>query len=446
MPDGFGAWEEFGDDAERMFRENLLKVQEAYLTAIAPPPPLDPAAFAVEHIRLPESWPVSGPFRHETSPYSKRLLEVLSPDHPSEEVWCRKCVQSGVTLASVLWLSSVMARMNAPCMYVQSTVGLAKEWADSKFWPVVESSPILNPWAEDGNEPGAIIPRVNKATGGSRADKIRAVRGGTILLGGAESPKTLRGHTIRYIVKDDLDAWAEENGEGDPSAQADGRLTTYAALGISKMLAISSPTFVGSSRIDKGYSRSSRERFYLPCLQCDLLTDFVWEDVTKNPVAPFKPYFTCPSCGHPHDDSHKRLMLQGGLWVPTKPVNDARPAKTVSRDEALDWAGDGLHRVVGLDISGEISRFQPWEKIAQKEADAAGDERTEMVFVNTVLGRPYELKTKTPGWEALSARRSEDFQRGAGAFGPCVFILSADVQGYGTVSYTHLTLPTTPYV
>ena len=66
MPDGFGAWEEFGDDAERMFRENLLKVQEAYLTAIAPPPPLDPAAFAVEHIRLPESWPSQD--RSDTKP------------------------------------------------------------------------------------------------------------------------------------------------------------------------------------------------------------------------------------------------------------------------------------------------------------------------------------------------------------------------------------------
>lgn len=430
MPDGYNGWEEFGEDADRYFRLNALRLQEAYLAALAPPPPLNPAVWA-EQARFPEGSPAPGKFKHSTAPYLKRILEVLSPDHPCEEVWIPKCAQSGGTVVGDLWLASILASMNAPCMAVHPTVSQAKEWADSKFWPLIEATPALTPYPDEGEEPGVIVPRINKATGGSKADKIRSTRGGTLLLAGAESPKTLRGHTIRFLVEDDLDAWVANNGEGDPATQADMRLTTYEALGLSKALKISTPILLGGSRSMKGYARSSMERFYLGCLQCAMQTDFVWEDVQKGGEAPFRPYFVCPACGMPHDDSHKRKMLALGLWVPTRPVNGKSPAKTICRDEALEWAGDGLHRVVGLHITGEISRFRRWETIAQKEADAAGDQHTEMVFVNTVLGRPYEIKTKTPGWESLSARRCEDFQRGEGAYGPSVFVLSADVQGYG---------------
>ena len=57
-------------------------------------------------------------------------------------------------------------------------------------------------------------------------------------------------------------------------------------------------------------------------------TDFVWEDVQKGDVAPFRPFFVCPACGMPHDDSHKRKMLALGLWVPTRPVNGKSPKAT----------------------------------------------------------------------------------------------------------------------
>lgn len=432
MPDGFGGWDQFDDDAHERFAANARKVDRAFLSGLALPPPLDPAKWA-EKIKFPEGSPVPGSFRHDTAPYLREILEVLSPEHPCQEIYIPKCAQSGGTVVADIWLGSILDTMNAPCMVVHPTVSQAKEWADSKFYPLAEATPALNPHPEEDEKPGAVIPRQNRTTGGSKADKIRALKGSTILLSGAESPKTLRSHTIRYMVQDDLDAWTDSAGkEGDPERLADKRLTTYKALGTSKKIAISTPLIARASRIMRGYDRSDRRRLYMGCLHCDDVTDFDWEDVQRNEQAPWDCHVICPSCGGIHTDADKREMLRRSIWVPTAPVDGEQPDKTLTREEAEAWRAKPRQQFrVGFWITGVISRFLRWGDMAQEEADAGDDDQAMMVFVNTVLGRVFEIKTKTPDWEALAARKTPDFMREQGAYGPLVFTLSVDVQRDG---------------
>ncbi len=409
---------------------NARSVVHAFAEAVRPPAPLDVAAWPEAHVNFPEGSPAPGPFRHATAPYLREILFELSPERPGDEIPVIKPAQSGGTVVADLWISAVLWAFNAPAMVIHPTLGQFKAWAERKYWKLVEATPVLNP--EVG---GCVLPRHSRTEGGSTSFEIKFSNGSSILGAGANSAATLRQHTIRFGVKDDLDGWTDNaEGEGDPDRLADQRFKTYLKLGLAKILAISTPLIARASRIMRKYELTDRRRFYMGCLGCGGKVDWDWEDIQANEVAPYDAHLVCPSCGQFHRDADKPEMLAAGVWIPTAKVDGVAPPKFIAAEEVEHWRERDMGPLAGrpgFHITGVINAFETLNNICVKWAEAQGDPKAEQVFYNTVLGRVFEIATDVPDWEVLAARKDSAFQRGHGAWGPLIFTMTCDVQRDG---------------
>jgi len=439
MPDGSGAGGP-PDNEYLVFRANARDIERAFLAGLAPAPPLDIPVWAEEHIKFPEGSPCEGEFRLTTAPYIEEILRAAEPDSGVTDISVPKCVQSSGTTAADIILAARLTTATIPAMVVHPTVGQFQEWAESKFWKMARASSVLDPEPEDDEPPGALLAQTGRTEGGSTRKKIKWKRGSTILGAGAESPATLRQHTIRLLIRDDIDGWSlDAGGEGDPLALSEGRLTTYREMLLALAVNISTPLVLRGSRVLSLYGQSDQGRYYMGCTDCGARTDFDWEDVQRNPVPPYECHVVCPVCGVRHYSANKRKMIakaSGAGWIATRERDGVKPPKTIKDDtewerwRTRDMGPWAAHR--GFWITGMISRFLNWDRIAREEDAAAGDPKAEMVFQNNYLGRGYDVKTLTPDWEVLAARaRNTGFRRGVPVWGPLVFTLSVDVQRDG---------------
>jgi phage terminase large subunit GpA-like protein len=174
-------------------------------------------------------------------------MDALSPHDPAAEVPIIKCAQSGGSATAENWIGYVSDVAPGPMMYVQATITAAKDWLAEKFWPMVEATPRLNP-----ERRGAIMPKRQRDGGGTTALRVRFRSGGWMLIAGANSAATLRQHSIRYAIEDDLDQFPDDlDNQGSPEAMVTARLTTFTRQGIAKRLKISTPTNKGASKIER---------------------------------------------------------------------------------------------------------------------------------------------------------------------------------------------------
>jgi phage terminase large subunit GpA-like protein len=442
MPDGsapasdFAPDPEFGSDPSYVFVMNALAIEAAALDALAPPPPFSPARWAEDHVVFPEGSPKPGPFRVDTAPFLEEILDRLSPEDPAMDIALIKCAQSGGTVAADVFLAGVLSNIRAMAMMIQPTLGQAKHWVENKFWPVVEASPTLSGDAESGL-PASVIPRSARTDGGSTGLKILFRSGASLLLAGAESPNTLRQHTVRFLIRDDISGWEEDaGGEGHPLSLSDKRADLFYSLGLAKKFDISTPLIARGCAITKKYENSNRRRWYMGCVHCPARFDLDFEQLQiEDHGPPWNVRYDCPSCGAEHTHADKRAMNARGRWIPTRELDGEKPPQVIETDaEAQRWKARDMGSYAqkpGFWITGVMNPFLTWDMLAQKAHDAKGDPEAEKTFYNLDLGRPYEIETLTPDWEALAARRVPTFHQGQGSWGPLVFTLTVDVQRDG---------------
>ena len=443
MPDGAIAEPPDWPELDAALAEHEAELAALARKALEPDPPFDMLDWTVENRVFDDASSEPGEFDPTVAPYLNEPMRLLSPGQGTEEGSIIKPAQSGGSVILESFLASIPVHIPGPAMAVHPTVKAFKDWAEEKWWPMVYATKCLDP-----ARGGQVRDQNDKTAGGSKADRIRFANGAWIAGAGANSAATLRQKSIRYMILDDLDGFDEDaDGEGDPERLAHQRTKTYRRKGLAITIRVSTPLLEGGSRIMKHYEKSDRRRFYHRCKssECRALFDFDWEDIEKRKQAPFGTNVACPSCGTVHTHGDKRQMQIDGAWIPTAPVAPPEdqiageyspwvPAKLIEPQHEQLWAGRDMGPLTprkGWWITGVMNFAETWDSIAQAELDCGDDPKAQMVFANTILGRPFRLKTKMPEWEALSARRNIDFHRGAGVAGPSVFILSADVQSYG---------------
>lgn len=418
------------EEIERRLAVNAAIVYRAAAEAIRPDPREWISEWAAKHRIVPEGASVKpGRWNNALTPELVEPMDCLSPRHPCELVVIGKPAQSGGSASAENFLGFIMHRAPGPAMYVSPTLKLARDWKNEKLDPMIAATPVLAP------PDGVVKPQKARSGEGSTAERIK-FKGGYILLAGANSAASLRQHSIRYMVRDDRAGWtgdAEE--EGSPLSLANQRLKTYRAFGLAKVADISTFLEKGDA-FDRDMQKTDVRRYYMACLGCGALTDFDWEDVQKEPAAPFRCRVTCPSCGREHvhaDKADMKAPANGACWIPTAPdVNGVVPPKTIPADEREAWRNrDTVRTIPGFWLTGVVNSFDTWDLIAAEEANAGDDPDLLKPFVNGILGRPYETKGDGPGWEALAARREAEFERGHAPAGVLYVTFTADVQADG---------------
>lgn len=411
-----------------LLKENSARIDRAFATGLRPPARIDVSEWAEKNRRFPEDSAYPGAFKHDTAPYLAEIMDVLSPHNAASDVAIIKCAQSGGSVAGENWIGFVSDIAPGPLMYVQATITAAKDWLAEKFWPMVEATPTLNP-----ERRGSIMPRRVRDGSGTTALRVRFRKGGWMLIAGANSAATLRQHSIRYAIEDDLDQFPDDlDNQGSPESMVDARLTVFTRLGLSKRLKISTPTNKGASKIGRAYAASDQRRFYLWCRHCDSRFDPVWSDIVWPDGKPEQAELITPCCGVHVAHWEKALMSLRQGWLATCEIDGEKPPRVLTEEEFRRWkARDVGARQPGFHITGIISAFVTWATMAKAFVAAQGDVNKLRTWTNLLAGEEFVLKGDAPPAEDLELLRDQDYGRGQLPHGPVVFTLGCDVQGDG---------------
>lgn len=385
-------------DADRL-------VAEVLAAAIRPTPPVDLVSWTEKNIIFGANEPQPGPYRFDNFPFFRRILEVLSPEHPARVIAIRKSAQIGGTVLGDAFLLGLLDLSPALSMCVQPTLPQGRAWVNNKIKPKLRNSPGLQRILSFDN------PKDAKATE-LMFERIDA-RGGVIVTG-ANSAASLSQHTVKNQLQDDLAKW-QNNEAGDPETQADSRSQAYEDA---KILKISTPMEVGNCRISAAFEKGAQEHYHVPCPHCTTLQPLEWAWMQRNidaalsegrpPVA--GAFFTCQGCSEPIEEKHRSWMVDpanGAVWVPHNP---GAPASHYS---AHIWAA--------------YAPLTSWARIAEAYATAKGDQAKERAFLNDTAGLPVKVAGEAPDFQALHDRGEASTLARRGRVAPGHYFLFAGV-------------------
>ncbi|SFK41853.1 phage terminase large subunit family protein [Caulobacter sp. UNC279MFTsu5.1] len=414
--------------AAEVLGANAARISKAFAQGVRPPAKISVSEWALKHRKFPEDSAYPGAWSHETAPYLVEIMDKLSPHDPCSEINILKCAQSGGSASGENWIGYISDVAPGPLMYVQATITAAKDWVAEKFWPMVEASPRLDP-----EKRGTIMPKRARGGGGSTGNRVRFARGGWMLIAGANSAATLRQHSIRYAIEDDLDQFPDNlDNQGSPEGMVTARLRTYTRQGLSKRLGISTGTNKGASKIGARYAKSDRRRYYLKCRHCGSRFDPIFEDLRWPDGRPDLVELVTPCCGVSikHWEKAQMSMIDG--WVPTVELDGQKPPRVMAEQEMAFWRSRDLQgRQPGYHITGIITAFMTWAQLCVAFVAAQGDVNKLRVWTNLDMGDEFVLKGDAPPAESLEVLREQDWGKGQVPWGPCVFTLGADIQGDG---------------
>lgn len=328
--------------------------------------------WADEYRHLPKSGgSEAGKWRTERTPYLREIMDELSASSPTREVVFTKGSQVGASEGGTNWLMYLIDQQPGPLLAIQPTEQAAQRWSKQRVGPSLLQCEKLKG-------------KLYRNTGNTLLQKDFI--NGTLILGGANSPASLASMPISAIYADEIDRYPISAGdEGDPIGLALRRTATFPNA---KIYYSSTPTIKGASRVWDLWEDSDQRFYHVPCPHCGERQKIEFENLLWDKGKPETAALACIHCGAMIEEHHKRVMLAAGVWIPSKP---------------------GVWRV-GFHLSSLYSPpgWMSWADIARLFEQAEGKPEEMKVFVNTILGLPYE-----ESGESLSAeyfdRRKEDY-------------------------------------
>ncbi len=361
------------------------------LAMLKPPPDMLPSAWSEDNVRIPSGNAIPGPYRIANAPYQREPMDMLvNPD--CYRVTLMWGAQVGKTLTLLCMQGYCIAMRPRSQMMMQPSQGDVQTWLETKFNPLVESSP-------------AIAARIAKPRGreGVNNQRMKAYPGGFIMFSWSGSPKTMRGRSAPFIGCDETDGY-QRTAEGHPVNLLWQRAATF---GDERFLVeISTPTIEDSSHIESSFNDGDRRRFYVRCPHCDTAQVMRWEFVTwqgrqsssiddaekdrdADSHRPETAAYMCPHCS--------------GVWNDGQRIAAIRTAE----ESGAGWQAE-------REFKGHAS-YHLWEaystmrKLRDIVTDYLSRLRTDdlQTFVNVSLSQTYALKGDKANSSALEARAEE---------------------------------------
>ena len=350
---------------------------EAFARGFALPPKLTVSECADRHRYLPPTASSKGGrWRTNKTPYLRSIMDVLSPEDPTQEIYVMKGAQLGGTEVIVNWALYAMLYVGGQFLVYQPSLEMARGFNQDRIEPMIAMTPEID----------AIVAKVRSRSSSYRA-LYKSFLGGALRLAGANSPKSFRQISADKIAADDLDGWpGDVGGEGDPISLLRMRAATFGKR--YKLLGISTPTNKGESRIEKAYLASDQRRYLVPCPQCGNMDWIRFDNLKWTPGDPASVYLVCAKNGCVIEEGSKTRMLEGGEWVAQSP---------------------GPGKAAGFHISGLYSPlgWLSWETCVAKLLAVKDDPPQLKTWVNTILGETFDERPADVQPTALYARREE---------------------------------------
>ena len=351
-----------------------------------------------------------GPFRFDETPYMREIADCLSESSSVRELALMKGAQLGGTVAVLEnFLGYIIDVCPGPTMAITGDKDMADVWMEKRVDPMLQSAGLSH----------KIFAQIKKKHGHNTGDTKSAKEfpGGFLLSYGPRSGSKLRSNAIQYLLLDEEDAYPQEVGkEGDPIALAIRRTDTFELS--RKILHISTPLEMGSSRIYAAFLAGDQRRYYVPCKKCGTMQVLKWDgiryDLDEHGRLVYDSVrYKCEECGELWTNSDKAHFLARGEWRAT-----ATPSRRYYRSYHLS----SLYSSPGA---------RSWESIVDEWLTVKDDPPKLKTFVNTVLGEPWEDRTgRVIDHARIMIRRDmEPYASGTlpASFSPLAVTLGADV-------------------
>lgn len=371
-------------------------ISRAWIEAFTPRPRLTVSEWADRNARLPAKGSAEpGRFRTDRCPYTREIADCLSITSPVQEVVVMKGVQLGLTTLGNNWIGYTIDHAPAPILAVSPSVEMAKRNSRQRLAPMIEACPALREKVKDSR---------SRDSGNTMLSK--EFPNGILVATGANTARGMRSLTARDIMLDEVDDYPDDvDGEGDPVTLAKARSTTYGAR--SKLLAVSTPTVKGHSKIEEMYDDSDRSQYHVPCPECAHFQVLKWPQVKWEDGDPSTAKYACVECGSLIPEWKKTGMLARGKWIARNPERKVRGFHISSLYSPVGW--------------------KSWESIVADFLKAKGKPDKLKAWVNTCLGETYEERGEAPKWQKLYRRR-EEYKIGTVPAGALVLTAGADIQ------------------
>lgn len=325
---------------------------------------------------------LAGYWQNERTPYLVEIMDAVN-DPGVNEIVVKKSAQVGGTEVGNNIIGYFIHIDPATILYVAENEGKANAWSVESFAPMLRDTPVL-----------ADIMGIARSRDSTNRIESKAFRGGHFALAWSTSPATLSSRPRRVIITDETDAF-EPTKEGDPVGLAEARTKTAGSQ--RKIIHISTPRDEETSTIEPLYLESTRERFFVPCPECEEFQFLTWRDeetglrnVRWEDDRPETAQYYCKACACAWNEDDKEWMLANGEWLSTN----------------LEYSGNRR----GFWINELYSPFSTWGDMAKAYIEAKNHPDKLKVFVNTRLAETWkndgekidyaDLKLKGEDYEA----------------------------------------------
>ena len=335
---------------------------------LAPPPTLTVSEWADAHRMVPSYSAEAGQWVTARTPYLREPMDSFSEIGVNRVVF-KKCARIGATEAGLNIVGYFIDQDPSAIMIVQPTADDAKDFSKEQLGPTITETPVLHAKVSD-----AVKDAKNTIT-------KKVFPGGSVKLGGANSPRFFRRITARVIVLEEVNGYGKSKtakGEGDQIKLAEKRAETHGYR--AKVYINSTPTTKGECRISQEFAKSDQRYYHVPCPHCGHAQRLVWERLRYKDLP--APQYQCAGCDQLIDESDKDAMVAHGTWVATVPQHTTR----------------------GYHLNALYSPFVRWSKLVEEWIDAQGDSEALQVFTNTALGEEWEDREAEDIQSALKMR------------------------------------------
>ena len=237
-----------------------------------------------EKIRyLPASvTPYPGPFDLSLNPFMREILDCFDIDSPVREVSLMKGVQvTYTTILESIILYCIDYIKTVPVMFMTADRELAQARIENNILPMINASGLSH--LIQSSDVG------NKRKTGKTKDAIQWEGPGVMYPFGANNADKMRMFSIWFLLKDELDAWADVVGkDGEPDQLSDDRCSAYWEK--RKIFRGSTPLEM-PSKIHAAYSRGDQRKYMILCRSCGFPQSLRWSGTNKDTGHEFGMYW-----------------------------------------------------------------------------------------------------------------------------------------------------------
>jgi len=351
---------------------SVVQLRKDLGRALRPPEKLSYSEWAAKNFRL--SGNTAQPGRFKPWKFQRGILDAIG-DPLIERVTVIKSARTGYTISLMAGIGAYAVNDPCPIILLMPTDDDARGIAVDEVDPAFRDTPALRD-----------LMMVGRFDGRNTLTQRALLGGGSLKILSARAPRNLRRHTTKVLFCDEVDGM-EVTKEGDPITIAEKRTISYADR---KIVIGSTPVNEETSIVLPKYNESDKRVFEIPCYECGVLFELLWEHIDWTAGKPNTAVAICPSCGCTLDERRKPEMVEAGEWRATV---------------------EGRSSHAGFRLNALISMFSnvSWVKLVEEyeQAERAGPQEMQ-VFYNTNLGKVWSTSINYVNENELMARR-EDF-------------------------------------